>query len=433
MLVGRKFYLGARLTNRKSLVFKKWNIMKKGSELTENWFVSLYNFLDEVKDKDKHVKKVTFHDVTLRDGEQQAGIIFRKDDKIEIARMLDEAGVSRIEAGMPAISQEEMEAVMAITQCGLDAKIFSFARCMKKDVDLALACDVDGVVMEIPSSDHLLKYGYGWKLEKAIDFSVEATKYAAEHGLHVAFFTIDSTRAKFDTFWNIIESVATKGHMDSYVLVDTFGVCTPEATRYLVNEIKKRIDKPIEIHCHNDFGLAVANSIAGVMSGAEIIHSTVNAIGERSGNASFEEVAAALEILYDIKTDVNFEKLRLLSKIVEERSLIKMPPQKPIVGDKIFTTESGIIAGWWDRASKVKRPLEVFPLNPEFLGSNEVKIALGKGSGRASIIYRLKELGLRIPSEEKIDQILKKVKLLSEEKKRLLTDEEFKSIINKLE
>jgi isopropylmalate/homocitrate/citramalate synthase len=407
--------------------------MKRKLSQNENWFVSFYNFLDEVRRKVKPIKKVSFHDVTLRDGEQQAGIIFRKDDKIKIARMLDEAGISRIEAGMPAVSKEDMDAVTAIAHEGLSAKVFSFARCMKKDIDLALACDVDGVVMEIPSSDHLLKYGYGWAVEKAIDLSVEATKYAAEHGLHVAFFTIDSTRAKFDTFWSIIDSVASKGHMDSYVLVDTFGVCSPEATSYLVKEVKKRIDKPIEIHCHNDFGLAVANTIAGIMAGAEIVHTTVNAIGERSGNASFEEVAASLEVLYGVKTGVNFKKLRLLSKLVEELSSIKMPPQKPIVGDKIFTTESGIIAGWWDRASKAKRPLEVFPFSPNFLGFDEVKIALGKGSGRPSIIYRLKELGLRIPFEEKIVQILEKVKLLSEEKKRLLTDEEFKSIIKEIE
>ena len=406
--------------------------MNEGSWQTEKWFVSRYNFLDEVKRGLKLPEKVAIHDITLRDGEQQANIILRKDDKIKIARMLDEVGVSRIEAGMPAVSKDDGEAVKAIAHEGLSAKVFSFARCMKRDVDLALACDVDGVIMEIPSSDHLLKYAYGWTVEKAVNLSVEATKYAGEHGLHVAFFTIDSTRSKFDTFWGIINNVATKGHMDSYVLVDTFGVCSPEATSYLVKEVKKRTDKPIEMHCHNDFGLGVANSLAGVMAGAEIIHTTVNAIGERSGNAALEETAAALELLYGVKTGINFEKLRELSKLVEELSLVKMPPHKPIVGDNAFTTESGIIAGWWDRASKAKRPLEVFPFSPDFLGFDGVKIALGKGSGRASIIYRLKELGFEIPPEEKIDQILEKVKVSSEEKKRLLTDGEFKSIVKEL-
>ena len=169
--------------------------VKQNTWETENWFVSPYNYLNEVKGKFKLPKKVVFHDITLRDGEQQAGIILRKDDKIKIARMLDEAGVSRIEAGMPAVSKEDGEAVKAIAHERLSAKVFSFARCMKRDVDLALACDVDGVIMEIPSSDHLLKYAYGWTVKKAINLSVEATRYAGEHGLHVAFFTIDSTRA----------------------------------------------------------------------------------------------------------------------------------------------------------------------------------------------------------------------------------------------
>jgi isopropylmalate/homocitrate/citramalate synthase len=243
---------------------------------------------------------------------------------------------------------------------------------------------------------------------------------------------IDSTRAKFDTFWDIIDSVATEGHMDSYVLVDTFGVCSPESISYLVREVKKRTDKPIEVHCHNDFGLAVANSLAGIMAGADIIHTTVNGIGERSGNAALEEVAVALEVLYDVKTAIKFKKLRRLSKLVEEASKVLMPPHKPIVGDNIFTTESGIIAGWWERASKVRKPLEVYPFSPEYLGFDKVTIALGKGSGRASIIHRLKELELEIPSEEKIDQILERVKVLSEEKKKLLTDEEFRSIVKQL-
>lgn len=406
--------------------------MEKNLWETKNWFVSRYNFLDEIKSKLKPPKKVSFHDITLRDGEQQAGVVLKKEEKLKIARLLDEVGVSRIEAGMPAVSKDDSEAVKAIANEGLDAKIFSFARCMKRDVDLALACDVDGVVMEIPSSDHLIKYAYGWSVEKAINLSIEATMYAKKHGLHVAFFTIDSTRAKFDTFWNIINSVATKGHMDSYVLVDTFGVCTPEATSYLVDKVKKRTENPIEMHCHNDFGLGVANSIAGVMSGAEIVHTTVNGIGERAGNAALEEVASALEVLYGIKTGLNFEKLRELSKLVEELSLVKMPPQKPIVGDKIFTTESGIIAGWWDKASKAEKGLEVYPLNPKYLGFEKVNIALGKGSGKPSITTQLQELGLDIPSDEKIMRILEKVKLLAEDKKRLLTKEEFKKIVEEI-
>jgi methanogen homocitrate synthase len=270
-------------------------------------------------------------------------------------------------------------------------------------------------------------------VEKAIDLAVEATRYAKEHGLHVAFFTIDSTRAEFNTFWKIVENVMRNGHMDSYVLVDTFGVCLPEAIRYLVREIKKRVrDKPLEVHLHNDFGLAVANSLAAIEAGAEIIHVSANGIGERSGSAALEEMAASLEMLYGIKTGIRFDRLRALSKLVEELSLVRMPPNKPVVGDNAFTTESGIIAGWWDRASQLGKPLEVFPINPQFLGFDGVNIALGKKSGKASIIYRMKQLGLQVPPDDKVDQILDKVKALSEKKKGLLTDSEFRSILNQL-
>ncbi|MFX1484861.1 MAG: LeuA family protein [Promethearchaeota archaeon] len=403
--------------------------MKNSLWNTKDWFVSLYNYSDDVRRKLQLPRKVEFHDVTLRDGEQQAGIILRKDDKLAIAKSLDQTGISRIEAGMPAISKEEEETVKAIAHEGLNTKVFSFSRCMKSDVDSALRCDVDGVVMEIPSSDHLIEYAYGWTVERAIELSIEATKYAGEHGLHVAFFTIDSTRAKFDTFWNIIDSVSRQGHMDSFVCVDTFGVCNPEAMSFLLAEVKKRTNKTIEIHCHNDFGLAVANSIAGVMAGAEVIHTTVNGIGERNGNAAFEEVAAALEMLYGVRTGLDFGQLRSLSKLVETHSSVKIPPQKPIVGDNTFTTESGIIAGWWNRASEIGKPLEVFPIRPEFLGFEDVGIVLGKGSGVASVVYRMKELGLEIPGVEEIEIILERVKTFSEAKKRLLTDDEFISVV----
>ncbi|MEM2673712.1 MAG: pyruvate carboxyltransferase, partial [Candidatus Bathyarchaeia archaeon] len=251
---------------------------------TDKWFVSHYNFVEEIRKNLNFPEKVLIHDVTLRDGEQQANVIFRKQEKIKVARLLDEAGVQRIEAGMPAVSKEEMEAVKAIASDGLNAKIFAFTRCMKRDVDLALKCGVDGVVMEIPSSDHLLSYAYGWSEDKAIKLAVEATSYAHEHGLHVAFFTIDSTRAKFETCWSLINAVATEGHMDSLVVADTFGVCSPHAIHYFVRKLKERVKKPLEIHCHNDFGLAVANTISAVAAGAEIVHTTVNGIGERAGN-----------------------------------------------------------------------------------------------------------------------------------------------------
>lgn len=386
--------------------------------------MSHYNFSPEDRRGRKFPKRVKVHDITLRDGEQQAGIVIRKEEKVRVARALSEAGVDRIEAGMPAVSKEDAEAVRAIAHEGLESKIFSFARCAKSDVDLGLKADVDGLVMEVPSSDHIIKYAYGWPEEKAIDLSVEATRYAHEHGLYVAFFTIDSSRASFEACWRLINAVASKGHMDSLAVVDTFGVCSPPGFAQLVRMLKKRIKKPLEVHCHNDFGLAVANTIAGLAEGAEVVHTTVNAIGERCGNASLEQTVMALQLLYGVKSRIKLEKLRGLSKLVEQVSGQKVPLNAPIVGDNVFNTESGIIAGWWSRLEPVNMPLEIFPFVPELVGQERIGILLGKKSGRDSINYVAKKMGLTIP-EAAVDEILQKVKTTAEANKRVLTQDEF--------
>lgn len=399
---------------------------------TDKWWVSHLNFLDEVKGGLNLPKRVYFHDITLRDGEQQAGVVFRRDEKIEIAKMLDEVGVDRIEAGMPAVSQEDMEAVRAIAREGLRAKVFAFARCMKADVDLALKCEVDGVVMELPSSEHLIRYGYNWPLEKALKLPIEATKYARENGLYVTFFTIDSTRADIEWWFRIINKVASEGHMDSLTVVDTFGVCLPEAIRYFVKAVKNRVrDKPVEAHMHNDFGLGVANSLAAVSAGAEVVHTTVNGIGERTGNPDLSHVALALKLLYGVDVNLKFEKLYELSKLVEKYSGVKLPPQYPVTGDQIFSVESGIIAGWWLEASKHNLPLVLFPYSWELVGHKGVNILLGKKSGRPNVKYYLEKLGYKV-DEETIDKVLLEVKKRAIELKRVITFEEFKEIAEKL-
>ncbi len=396
--------------------------------MTKSWFVSQYNFGREARRGIKYPKKVRVHDITLRDGEQQAGIVIRKDEKLRVARALNEAGVDRIEAGMPAISKEDAEAVTAIAHDGLNSKTFAFARCAKSDVDLGLKADVDGLVMEVPSSDHIIKYAYGWPEQKAIDLSVEATSYAHEHGLYVTFFTIDSSRASFKSCWRLVNAVATKGHMDSLTVVDTFGVCSPQGFSSLVRNLRKRVKKPLEVHCHNDFGLAVANTIAGVGEGAEVIHTTVNAIGERCGNASLEQSVMALRLLYGVESNIRLEKLRGLSKLVEQVSGQRVPVNAPIVGENVFKTESGIITGWWSRLEPANMPLEIFPFVPELVGHEPIGILLGKKSGRDSIQYMAKRLGLTIP-ESAVDEILRKVKVTAEANKRVLTRDEFLQLV----
>jgi isopropylmalate/homocitrate/citramalate synthase len=399
----------------------------------DGWFVSHYNYLQEVWNilpKIDIPKRVLIHDVTLRDGEQQAGIVFRKDDKIKIAQALAEAKVDRIEAGMPTVSEEDFLAVKEIASMRLGPKVFAFARCMTYDAELARKADVDGVVMEIPSSDHLIELGYGWTVEKAIKLATEATRYAHEHGLQVVFFTIDATRANLDVFTKIIKAVETEGHMDSLTLADTFGVMNPLAMYYLIKQIKQVIHKPIEIHAHNDFGMAVANSIFAVLAGAEVIHTSVNGIGERTGNTPLEEVVMAMKYLFGINANIDTTKLRKLSKIVAELSGVRPPPQKPVVGDGIFTVESGILVGWWSRLEGQGLVTEMFPYRPEIVGHDPVKIVYGKKSGVDSVLYKAKKININI-DENIAKEILFQIKSLALQKKSLVDEKYVEDLLLK--
>jgi len=396
----------------------------------DNKYVSYLNWEKEVVKGQKLPKKVVFHDITLRDGEQQPGIVFRKKDKIDIAHLLAETGVQRIEMGMPAVSQEDKEAITQIAREDTGAEVYAFARCMVKDVDLALECDVDGVVMEVPSNKEFIDEAYKWSLEKAIKSSVDSTKYAAEHGLKVSFFTIDSSRADFDWWLKLIKEVSGQGHMDALVVVDTFGVLTPEATGYFVRRAKEAINKPIEIHAHNDFGLGTANSIAAVTNGAEVVHTTVNAIGERCGNASLEEIAMALKLLYNADIGLDTTRFYELSKLVQERSGVPMPGNKPVVGDNAFLVESGIIASWWKNVRDHK-PTLMFPYHWKLVGQPAPRIMLGKKAGADNVLLNLQQTGVSLP-EEKMLQLVNMVKQKGIDKKGAVSVEELLSMVEKV-
>ncbi len=394
---------------------------------TDDWFVSPWNFEDEVTKGFNHPKKVRIHDVTLRDGEQQAGIIYTKDDKVRIAEKLAEAGVHRIETGMPAVSPMDEAAIREIVKRNLGPEIFCFSRCIVDDVKRAADCGVTGVVIEIPVSAHMVEQAYRWPLEKAIDLSIKATACAKEHGLYTVFFTIDGTRADMGFLLNLVDRVAKEGHMDAFTLVDTFGVLHPQAASYFTRKVKERVSKPVEVHFHSDFGMGVANTIMAVLSGAEVIHSTVGGIGERCGNAPMEETAMALLTMYGIDVGINFSKINELSKLVMELSGLEVPPQRPFVGEKAYTVESGIVTGWYRNAYK-EHPTTVFPVRPEFVGHTAPEIIMGKKSGVDNIIVWAEKLGLEIAEEKRLD-ILNRIKRRSHDLKRVLTEREFGEIV----
>ncbi|MFH0844683.1 MAG: pyruvate carboxyltransferase, partial [Pseudomonadota bacterium] len=353
-------------------------------------------------------------------------IIFTKDEKIRIAEKLSEVGVHRIEAGMPAVSPRDEEAIKEIVKRNLKSEIFCFSRCMVDDVKRAVDCGVAGIVIEIPASAHLIEKAYKWPLEKAIDLSIKATAFAKEQGLYTVFFTIDATRSDLDWLLDLIDRVATEGHMDAFTLVDTFGVLSPHAATYFTKRVKERVSKPLEIHFHSDFGMGVANTINAVLAGAEVIHSTVLGIGERAGNTPMEETVLALLTMYGIDVGIDYGKLNELSKLVQELSGVKVPACRPFIGEGAYTIESGIVTGWFKNVFETE-PTMVFPVHPDFVGHEAPKIAMGKKSGLDNISIWSKRLGIEL-SEEEAQDVLMEIKLKSHDLKRVISEEEFMKI-----
>jgi isopropylmalate/homocitrate/citramalate synthase len=397
---------------------------------TDQWFVSPWNFTPEVLAGLNFAKHIKVHDITLRDGEQQTGVIFTKDDKIRIAEALAEAGVHRIEAGMPVVSPSDQAAIKEIVKRNLGPQIFAFSRCMVDDVKRAVDCGVSGVVMEVPSSEHIIKYAYQWPLEKAIELSIEATAYAHEQGLEIVFFPIDFSRADMNWVLDLITRVAREGHMDGLALVDTFGVLSPHAMQYFVRQVKARIKTRLEAHFHMDFGMGVANTIMALAEGVEVMHTTVLGIGERAGNTPMEETVMALLTLYGVDTGVNYDKLYKVAHLVAGLAGQPILSNRPVVGDALFQIESGIIASWFQNCG-ADNPTELFPYRWDLVGQAPAKVVLGKGSGIDSIKGALKGLGLAFTEDEAM-KVLAAVKQFSLERKRLLTPDEFKKVATEI-
>ncbi|KWX00869.1 2-isopropylmalate synthase [Carbonactinospora thermoautotrophica] len=394
----------------------------------ERWIASPWNHGPEAPALDHEIK---IHDVTLRDGEQQTGVAFSASDKIRIAEALAEAGVHRIEAGLPAVSSEDEKAVRTIANMGLPATIFAFSRCMIEDVKRAIDCGVAGVVMEIPSSRHLIEAGYRWSVEKAVELSIEATRFAHENGLLVSFFPIDATRAESEDYLSLVEAVAKDGHIDSLGLVDTFGVLAPHAVERFVRASRERLDVPLETHFHMDYGLGVANTLTAAAAGATVLQTTVSGLGERAGNTPMEETVVALKTLYGKDIGIKTEALTPLARLVAKLSGVEQPSNRPVTGKRLFQIESGIVSSWW-RNVRESAPAEVFPYLPSLVGQEEPRLVLGKGSGLDNVKDALERLGMQATDEE-ISEILTAVKKRALELRGLLDDDEFRGIVRQVQ
>ena len=365
---------------------------------------------------------VHFYDTTLRDGEQSVGVCFTPDEKFNIACKLNELGVDRIESGFPRVSADDTQAVKRILDAGLESEIWGFSRAVKADIDAHLDLGTEHVLIEISTSDLKMK-AYGFTRESVLQRVTDAIRHAKDNGIRtVNFFAVDSTRSNLE-FLRDVYSTAIEHGADEVSVVDTIGVCSPEAVEWLIGEVSSWVgpDIPIHWHGHNDFGMATASAVAAVRGGARWIQGTINGMGERAGNADICEVALALQCLYDMPVELDLSKARAASQVVQQAGGYNVDGWKPVVGEFLYTRESGAVA------NQFHIPQAIEPYSAEIVDA-ERRIVLGKKSGLSNIKIKGEELGLDIP-EDKRAGVLAEVKDLGTKNARLVTDEEFRNIV----
>jgi homocitrate synthase NifV len=364
---------------------------------------------------------IKIDDTTLRDGEQTAGVVFSHQEKLDIAKMLDEIGVHQIEAGIPEMGGSEQSAIEKIAHMGLQASVLGWCRAVRSSVDAALACGVDAVAISISTSDIHIEYKLGKSREWVIDAMTQNVAYAKERGIrHISVNAEDASRSDMEYLVQF-GLAAKEAGADRLRYCDTVGIMEPFSTYEKVKELIERVQLPIEMHTHDDFGLATANALAGIRAGATIVNTTVNGLGERAGNAALEEVTMALRHLHKLELAVETTKLRRLSELVAKASARDIPIWKAIVGANVFAVESGIHAD-----GILKNPMTYEAFAPEEVGLAR-QILIGKHSGTHAVKNKFSEYGITL-SDDLAALVLERIRQYSVERKRSLFDKELMQI-----
>ena len=402
----------------------------------------VHNYLIEAGLAGRIPKGVRIWEETLRDGEQTPGVAYTPEEKVQIARFLDEIHVPIMDVGIPVVSKEEARGVRAIADAGLDATVMAAARTVRKDVDACIDCGVDEIALFTAGSDLHIRHKLGMTREQVKEVAVRETEYAIAHGVEVSFVTEDTFRADLDFVVDLYNACTDAGAHRA-VVCDTVGVMTPPGIRWFFGQLKDRlVPTELSFHGHNDFGLAVANSLAAVEEGVQVPHTCVNGLGERSGNASFEELVLALEALYGYDTGIEISRLYDLSQLVERLSGIPVGVAKPLVGHNAFAHESGIHAH-----GVIKHTATYEPIQPERIGRQRTFV-FGKHTGSLAVAEKLRSFG----AEATPDQVLRLVALIKDfaegrskkdqqdfirsfrdrvDRQRGVTDDEFRSLAQK--
>lgn len=368
------------------------------------------------------------------DGEDMPGIGFSREEKIRIARGIVDLGVKRLAVrgghgkGFEP-TQEEIDDYVALSKAGTGAEIVAFCSLSKDDIDRAIKYDSSGVVLQGPCSDVRLRLR-GITHEQVVNDAIEWIGYARDHGLSVAYMPTDTPRATSPFLRRLLKTVMRKAKFDSVVVSDSVGCTGPFGIFHIVDEIRKTIRAPIELHCHNDFGMATANAFAGIAAGASVVHTTINGMGERAGLVALEEIAMALKVFRGIDTGLKYDKLCEISKLVGELSNYPPRRNKPVVGELAMAEE--IEAGVASRLNTKKEDFEIgnLPYPPEYVG-NEFKVTMGPKTGEYGIRYMLKKKDISYP-ESQVQRLAVEVRSLAKKLKRPLTDQEFEDLLKSI-
>jgi len=396
--------------------------------LTENYWLTEYNWQDKIRSQFHLPEKVQIHDSTLREGQQTPGVVFREDEQVRIAQALDDLGVSRIEV-VPMMSKEDERATRRIAKMGLKAQVLSFVSWRKEDIDLAIDCGLNGVLLDYVGNPWQGNTFWGLKPEEIIEKGVEAAKYAKEHGLYVSTLIWDDMKAPEDFLKRNYTSIVKEGGVDSVSLADTYGFSLPWTMKDMVEKIKSWLPStPIELHIHNDFGLATALSLSGVAGGASIVDTAMLGLGERCGNTPTEEIALALELLLGVDTGIHLDKIYETCELVRKISKFPVGAGKPLIGTNAFRFSSGWVSWMLKKAEAAGSIQGMLPFKPEFIGRPGIDFVISKSSGRGALKQKLDRLGIPVTSKEDLEKILDRVSIESSITKGIVEDFEIERI-----